>query len=134
MVERFHRQLKDALRSRNCGVAWAAHLPWVLMGLCAAPKEDSGISSAELVYGEPMRLPGQPVLTAAPIQEVEASPPRLPPALPTRLYSGAVSPPAVPPAAGRGEPCLCETGGEKIAPVAAIQRPLCGLPPQPQVL
>jgi len=66
------------------------------MGLRAAPKEDSGISSAELVYGEPMPLPGQPVLTAAPIQEGEALPPRVPPALPTRLYSGAVSPPAVP--------------------------------------
>jgi len=27
MVERFHRQLKDTLRSPNCGAAWAAHLP-----------------------------------------------------------------------------------------------------------
>jgi len=96
MVERFHRQLKDALRSRNCGAAWAAHLPWVLMGLRAAPKEDSGISSAELVYGEPMRLPGQPVLAAAPICEGEASPPAVLPAPPTRLYSGAGVPPVVP--------------------------------------
>ncbi len=48
MVERFHRQLKDALRARECGAEWAAHLPWALLGLRAAPKEDSAISSAEL--------------------------------------------------------------------------------------
>jgi hypothetical protein len=51
MVERFHRQLKEALRSCNCGADRAAHLPWVHMGLRAAPKEDSGLSSAELVFG-----------------------------------------------------------------------------------
>jgi hypothetical protein len=44
MVERFHRQLKEALHSHECGTNWAAHLPWVLMGLRAAPKDDSGIS------------------------------------------------------------------------------------------
>jgi transposase InsO family protein len=51
MVERVHRQLKDALRSRLAGVLWPQHLPWVLLGLREAPKEDSGISSAELTYG-----------------------------------------------------------------------------------
>ena len=59
LVERFHRQLKDALRARLAGVAWAEHLPWVMMGLRAAPKEDSGVSSAELVYGAPLTLPGE---------------------------------------------------------------------------
>ena len=62
LVERFHRQLKDALRSRECGAAWVAHLPWVLLGLRTAPKEDSGLSSAELVYGTPLELPGQPCI------------------------------------------------------------------------
>jgi hypothetical protein len=38
MVERVHRQLKDALRARGAGPAWHSHLPWVLMGLHAAPK------------------------------------------------------------------------------------------------
>ena len=42
MVERYHRQLKEALRSRSSGSAWLEHLPWVLVGLRAAPKEDSG--------------------------------------------------------------------------------------------
>ncbi len=30
-----------------------------MMGLRAAPKEDCGLSSAELVYGEPLPLPGE---------------------------------------------------------------------------
>ncbi len=59
MVERFHRQLKNSLRSRLCGPDWSSHLPWVLLGLRAAPKEDSGTSSAEMVYGAALTLPGQ---------------------------------------------------------------------------
>jgi len=30
----------------------------VLLGLWSAPKEESGISSAELVFGQPLSLPG----------------------------------------------------------------------------
>jgi transposase InsO family protein len=41
MVERAHRQIKDALRARLAGVEWPQHLPWVLLGLRAAPKEDA---------------------------------------------------------------------------------------------
>jgi hypothetical protein len=59
MVERVHRQLKDSLRARLAGNKWPEHLPWVLLGLRAAPKDDSGVSSAELVYGVPLTLPGQ---------------------------------------------------------------------------
>ncbi len=59
LVERFHRQLKDALRARLCGLDWAEHLPWVLLGLRAAPKEDSAVSSAEVVLGSQLVLPGQ---------------------------------------------------------------------------
>ena len=40
-------------------MAWLEHLPWALLGLRAAPKEDSGLSSAELVYGAPLTLPGE---------------------------------------------------------------------------
>jgi hypothetical protein len=44
MVERFHRRLKDALRTR-CAVAnWADHLLWVLLGLRAAAREDDNSS------------------------------------------------------------------------------------------
>ena len=41
MVERAHRRLKDALRARLASSDWPQHLPWVLMGLCTAPTEDS---------------------------------------------------------------------------------------------
>jgi hypothetical protein len=41
------------------GVDWPAHHPWVLLGLWAAPKEVSGISSAEAVFGQPLVLPGE---------------------------------------------------------------------------
>ncbi|MFO0001722.1 MAG: hypothetical protein ACK559_11365, partial [bacterium] len=51
LVESAHRQLKDSLRTRLAGNDWPAHLPWILLGLRAAPKEDSGVSSAELVLG-----------------------------------------------------------------------------------
>ena len=53
MVERVHRQLKDALRAREAGAEWPEHLPWVLLGLRAAPKETTGISS------KPLALPGE---------------------------------------------------------------------------
>jgi hypothetical protein len=59
MIERFHRQLKEALRACQCGTAWAEHMPWVLLGLGAAPKEESGVSAAEAVYAQPLVLPNQ---------------------------------------------------------------------------
>jgi hypothetical protein len=61
MVERCHRQLKDALRARSGANDWPNHLPWVLLGLRPAPKEDSAVSSAEMVLGDPQVLPGQPL-------------------------------------------------------------------------
>ncbi len=69
LVERFHRQLKDAFHARTAGTAWLEHLPWILLGLRAAPKEDAAVSAAEVVYGYPLALPGQfqdPVLPPPP--------------------------------------------------------------------
>jgi hypothetical protein len=66
MAERAHRQLKDALRACQAANDWPEHLPWVLLGLRAAPKEDSGISSAEMVLGEALVLPSQRVATGQP--------------------------------------------------------------------
>lgn len=34
-------------------------LPWVLLGLSTAPKDDLQCSLAEMVYGEPLRVPGE---------------------------------------------------------------------------
>ncbi len=39
------------LCARVVGAAWPEHLPWILLGLRATPKEDSVVSSAELVSG-----------------------------------------------------------------------------------
>jgi RNase H-like domain found in reverse transcriptase/Reverse transcriptase (RNA-dependent DNA polymerase)/Integrase zinc binding domain/Integrase core domain len=59
MLERVHRQLKDSLRARAAAADWEQHLPWVLLGLRAAPKDDSGVSAAELAFGSKLRLPGE---------------------------------------------------------------------------
>ncbi len=66
MVERTHRQLKAALRARLAGSRWPEYLPWVLLGLRTAPKEDSGILAAELVYGAALALPAEFLSTAEP--------------------------------------------------------------------
>ena len=58
LVERLHRRLKDALKSRLAGPDWYQHLPLVLLGLRAAPRDDSGVSAAELTFGAPLMLPG----------------------------------------------------------------------------
>jgi hypothetical protein len=69
LVERLHRRLKEALKARLAAATWPEHLPWVLLGIRSAPRDDSGISAAELVYGVPLCLPG--VVIAAPEQPAE---------------------------------------------------------------
>ncbi len=59
LVEPFHRQLKEVLRAWVAGADWLAHLLGVMLGLRSAPKEDTGISAAELVFGAPLTLPGE---------------------------------------------------------------------------
>ncbi len=54
MVERFHCQLKASLRARLINQQWMIRLPWVLLGVRAASKEECGLSSAEMVYGVPL--------------------------------------------------------------------------------
>ena len=58
LVERFHRHLKTALKARLRGPDWMDELPWVLLGIRTAPKEDLATSSAELVYGTPLTVSG----------------------------------------------------------------------------
>ena len=58
LVERFHRHLKSALRARLNGPNWLDELPWILLGIRTAPKDDLKSSSAELVYGSPLTVPG----------------------------------------------------------------------------
>ena len=59
LIERFHRSLKSALKARLQSPNWLDDLGWVLLGLRTAPKEDLETSVAELVYGEPLRVPGE---------------------------------------------------------------------------
>jgi hypothetical protein len=59
MVECFHRRLKDALRPRCAAANWVDHLPWVLLGLRAAAREDDGSTPAQKVFSSPLILPGQ---------------------------------------------------------------------------
>jgi hypothetical protein len=39
--------------------AWSEELPFVLLGLHAQPKEETGLSAAEAVFGAPIVLPSE---------------------------------------------------------------------------
>ncbi|KAJ1518995.1 hypothetical protein ONE63_011376 [Megalurothrips usitatus] len=73
MLERWHRPLKASMMCHSDS-SWLTSLPWVLLGLRSALKEDIGASTADLVYGEPLRLPGdlltQPSNTPPPAAEL----------------------------------------------------------------
>ncbi|XP_071445394.1 uncharacterized protein [Hetaerina americana] len=58
MVERFHRQLKGAIRCHGTE-DWMDVLPAILLGVCSAWKEDICATPVELLYGEPLKLPGE---------------------------------------------------------------------------
>jgi transposase InsO family protein len=58
-VERLHRRLKDALRACVAAATWADELPFVLLGLRAQPREDTGLSPAESFFGAPIVLPNE---------------------------------------------------------------------------
>ncbi|XP_017796954.1 PREDICTED: uncharacterized protein K02A2.6-like [Habropoda laboriosa] len=58
MVERFHRQLKAAIRCYQHH-RWTDVLPTILLGIRSAWKEDLKSTSAGLVYGQLLRLPGE---------------------------------------------------------------------------
>ncbi|XP_074042701.1 uncharacterized protein [Leptinotarsa decemlineata] len=58
MVERLHRQLKASIKCLQ-SVRWTLMLPTALLGIRAAWKEDLQATAAEMVYVEPLRLPGE---------------------------------------------------------------------------
>lgn len=64
LVERFHRQLKSALKARMAGSNWYDNLPIVLLGIRSSWRVNPGCAPAELVYGTTLRLPGEMFLTA----------------------------------------------------------------------
>ncbi|KAG5887224.1 hypothetical protein JTB14_010805 [Gonioctena quinquepunctata] len=63
MIERFHRTMKAALKSYP-PEKWSEHISTVLYGLRVTPKEDlDGLSSAEILYGSTLRVPGDIAIT-----------------------------------------------------------------------
>nr|VZI49654.1 unnamed protein product [Spirometra erinaceieuropaei] len=60
-VERFHRQLKTALRAAEDPESWADNVHVALLDIRAALKSDLDCSAAELVFGTTLRLPGEMV-------------------------------------------------------------------------
>lgn len=68
LVERFHRTLKAALRCRQDD-NWVDTLPTVLLALRSQVKEDIGASSAQLVYGTTLRIPGEFLQEASPTSQ-----------------------------------------------------------------
>lgn len=59
LVERFHRQLKAALKATTQPECWADTLPLVLLGIRASLKTDLQCSAAEMVFGTTVTLPGE---------------------------------------------------------------------------
>lgn len=59
-IERWHRTLKTALTAHLINsTRWTDLLSTVLLGLRAAVREDNNGSAAELVFGQPLCLPGE---------------------------------------------------------------------------
>ncbi len=58
-MERFHRRLKDTLRSRAAAADWHDHLPRVMLGIRASFREDIEFTLAEAVFDSQLILPGQ---------------------------------------------------------------------------
>ena len=59
LIERFHRQLKASLKCSSNAVKWTDTLPLVLLGIHTTVKGDLQCTTAELVYGTTLRLPGE---------------------------------------------------------------------------
>ena len=68
LVERLHRTLKTAIMCHE-GTSWTEALSIVLLGIRTAYKEDLQSSAAELVHGEPLRIPGKLLVPTAPKRE-----------------------------------------------------------------
>jgi hypothetical protein len=59
MVEHFHRHFKNNLRACCAAANWVDHIPWVILVLRAAAREDNSTTPAQAVCSSPLILPGQ---------------------------------------------------------------------------
>ena len=59
IVECFHRTLKNGLCcATRTNLSWTRSLPWAMLVLRNAPRTDTATSTAEIVFGTPLRIPG----------------------------------------------------------------------------
>jgi len=63
-IERFHRSLKNALRtqSTNAERTWLENLPLTMLGIRNASSEDTELSPSQTMFGTTIRLPGDIIL------------------------------------------------------------------------
>lgn len=66
IVERMHRTMKASLRAKLADDNWLCKLPWVLLGLRSAMKEDLNASPADMVYRHHLNLPGNVIDSSLP--------------------------------------------------------------------
>jgi len=59
LIERLHRQFKASLKAYSHPDRWTEALPLVLLDIHTSLKDDIGCTSAELVYGCTLHLPGE---------------------------------------------------------------------------
>ncbi|PIK40396.1 pol polyprotein [Apostichopus japonicus] len=65
LVERFHRQLKDALKASDDPTRWSEVLPLSLLSIRTTLKPDIGCTAAEMVFGSTLRLPCDMITTTS---------------------------------------------------------------------
>lgn len=58
IIERWHRTLKASIKCSDPN-NWSSALPLVLLGMRTTVKSDIGLSPAEMVFGSPLRIPGE---------------------------------------------------------------------------
>jgi hypothetical protein len=58
-VKRLHRRLKDTLRACTAAATWSEELPFVLLGLRAQLREDTGLYPVEEVFDAQIVLPNE---------------------------------------------------------------------------
>ena len=64
LIEHFHRHLKASLKTHPNAIHWTQSLPLVLLGIRTTIKSDLHCTTAELVYGTTLRLPGEFFVTS----------------------------------------------------------------------
>ena len=70
IIERQHRILKERIMSRSSSSGsgtWLQHLPFVLLGMRSSIRVDSQCSPSDLVFGAPLRLPGDMLSSSDPV-------------------------------------------------------------------